>query len=65
MLRIFDGIGEALASQQHVDGDIAGAVLVIINESADQQAAVATLRQIAALLEAEQTKAAAREQKVD
>jgi hypothetical protein len=63
MLRIFDGIGEPLASQQHVDGDIAGAVLVIINESADQQAAVATLRQIAALLEAEEVKVAATEQK--
>ena len=58
MLRIFDGIGEQITSEQHTGGEISGAVRVIVDESADQKEVVTTLLRIAAWIEDKDNKRA-------
>ena len=53
MVRVFDGVGDAIISQHPVDAEILGEVRVLINESADQGEAVAMLLRIASWIENE------------
>ena len=53
MVRVINGQGQTLMSQRHVELELPCAVRVVIDESADQTEAAATLLKIARLIEGE------------